>query len=168
VCEDEKMPFDLKEYRSALGSFATGVTIVTTQDEQGRGHGLTVNSFTSVSLDPPLVLWCLGNKSDSYDLFSKTDAYAINVLAAETTDFAMRFAGKGDQSLADGEYSGLSTGAPVLPQAIATFDCKVVNRIEAGDHLILIGQTQAFQTRPDDGLAYFRGAFGSTQSLKKA
>jgi flavin-dependent trigonelline monooxygenase, reductase component len=156
------MPFDQKEYRSALGSFATGVTVVTTTDEAGLGHGLTVNSFTSVSLDPPLVLWCLGNKSDSYELFSKTDHYAINVLAAGETDFAMRFAGKGDQQIDGGDYSVLKTGAPVLAQAIATFDCKVVQRVQAGDHLILIGETQAFVTRLHSGLTYFRGAFGDT------
>jgi flavin-dependent trigonelline monooxygenase, reductase component len=165
VSREEKMPFDQKLYRSALGSFATGVTIVTTSDGEGDGHGLTVNSFTSVSLDPPLVLWCLGNKSDSYDLFSKTDHYAINVLAAGETDFAMRFAGKGNQKLSADERRVLETGAPILDQAIAVFDCKVVQRIEAGDHLILIGETQAFETRPQSGLAYFRGVFGDTAGL---
>lgn len=162
------MPFDLKEYRSALASFATGVTIVTTTDSVGGAHGLTVNSFTSVSLDPPLVLWCLGNKSDSYDLFSKTDHYAINVLAAGETDFAMRFAGKGDQQLGVTEFTTLNTGAPALAQAIATFDCKVVQRVEAGDHLILIGETQAFVTRPESAMTYFRGSFGDTAGLTKA
>lgn len=162
------MLFDQKLYRSALGSFATGVTIVTTQDQDGQGHGLTVNSFTSVSLDPPLVLWCLGNKSDSYDLFSKTENYAINVLAAGDGDLAMRFAGKGDQSFAQGEAGTMATGAPVLSSAIAVFDCKVVQRIDAGDHLILIGQTQDFLTRPDSGLAYFRGTFGDTSGLASA
>jgi flavin reductase (DIM6/NTAB) family NADH-FMN oxidoreductase RutF len=162
------MPFDQKEYRSALGSFATGVTIVTTTDDKGGAHGLTVNSFTSVSLDPPLVLWCLGNKSDSYDLFSKTDHYGINVLMAGELDFAMRFAGKGDQTLAASEFSSLKTGAPALPQAIATFDCKVVQRIEVGDHLVLVGETQAFTTRAEGGLTYFRGAFGDTSAFNKS
>ena len=161
----DKMQFDQKEYRSALGSFATGVTIVTTTDGHGGAHGLTVNSFTSVSLDPPLVLWCLGNKSDSYTLFANTDHYAINILAAGETNFAMRFAGKGDQQLALDEYKTLATGAPVLAQAIATIDCKVVQRVEAGDHLILIGETQAFVSRPDNGLTYFRGSFGDTAGL---
>jgi flavin-dependent trigonelline monooxygenase, reductase component len=162
------MPFDQKEYRSALASFATGVTVVTTTDAAGGAHGLTVNSFTSVSLDPPLVLWCLGNKSDSYELFSKTDHYAVNILAAGETDFAMRFAGKGDQQLAVGEFETLKTGAPILAQAIATFDCKVVQRVEAGDHLILIGETQAFVTRREGGMTYFRGAFGDTAALTKS
>jgi flavin reductase (DIM6/NTAB) family NADH-FMN oxidoreductase RutF len=86
------MTFDLRDYRSALASFATGVTIVTALDSKGNGHGLTVNSFASVSLEPPLVLWCLGNKSDSFELFSKCDAYAINILADQQGDLAMRFA----------------------------------------------------------------------------
>lgn len=162
------MTFDLKDYRSALGSFATGVTIVTTLDSNGNGHGLTVNSFASVSLEPPLVLWCLGNTSDSFDLFSKCDAYAINILAASQGDLAMRFAGKGDQKLAAGEYAGLKTGSPVLPNIIAVFDAKVVQRIEAGDHLILVGQTMGYQRHDGQGLAYFRGQFGSTASLSKS
>jgi flavin reductase (DIM6/NTAB) family NADH-FMN oxidoreductase RutF len=161
------MTFDLKDYRSALGSFATGVTIVTTLDSNGKGHGLTVNSFASVSLEPPLVLWCLGNKSDSFDLFSKCDAYAINILADSQGDLAMRFAGKGDQKLATGEYGALETGSPILPNTIAAFDTQVVQRIEAGDHLILIGQTKAYQRHDGQGLAYFRGQFGSTSALAK-
>ncbi|WP_085339678.1 flavin reductase family protein [Aquidulcibacter paucihalophilus] len=162
------MTFDLKDYRSALGSFATGVTIVTTLDSNGNGHGLTVNSFASVSLEPPLVLWCLGNKSDSFDLFSKCDAYAINVLADNQGDLAMRFAGKGDQKLAAGEYGALQTGSPILPGTIAAFDAEVVQRIEAGDHLILLGQTKAYQRHDGQGLAYFRGQFGSTTALAKS
>ncbi len=161
------MTFDLKDYRSALGSFATGVTIVTTLDSNGNGHGLTVNSFTSVSLEPPLVLWCLGSKSDSFDLFSKCEAYAINILADSQGEMAMRFAGKGDQKLAVGEYTALETGCPVLPDTIAAFDTKVVQRLEAGDHLILIGQTVAYQSHEGQGLAYFRGQFGSTAALAK-
>ncbi|NJR20585.1 MAG: flavin reductase family protein [Hyphomonadaceae bacterium] len=156
------MPFDQKEYRSALGSFATGVTIVTANDANGHGHGLTVNSFTSVSLDPPLVLWCLGNKSDSYDIFANSSHYAINVLPADGKDLAMRFAGKGDQQFAAGEAKSLVTGAPILNDAIAAFDCVVVDKIVAGDHLILIGQTQDFVVKNVPGLTYFRGTFGST------
>ena len=159
------MTFDLKEYRGALGSFATGVTIVTTLDDAGNGHGLTVNSFTSVSLDPPLVLWCLGNKSDSFELFSKCESYAINVLADSQGDLAMRFAGKGDQSLNPDEYSSLQTGSPILPGTCAVFDTKVVQRVVAGDHLILIGQTQDYRVGQVGGLSYFRGKFGSTTAF---
>jgi flavin reductase (DIM6/NTAB) family NADH-FMN oxidoreductase RutF len=114
------------------------------------------------------VLWCLGNKSDSFDLFSKCDAYAINILADSQGEMAMRFAGKGDQKLAVGEYAALETGSPVLPGTIAAFDTKVLQRIEAGDHLILIGQTMAYQSHEGQGLAYFRGQFGSTAALAKS
>jgi flavin reductase (DIM6/NTAB) family NADH-FMN oxidoreductase RutF len=162
------MTFDLRDYRSALASFATGVTIVTALDSKGNGHGLTVNSFASVSLEPPLVLWCLGNKSDSFELFSKCDAYAINILADQQGDLAMRFAGKGDQKLAAGEYAALETGSPVLRDTIAAFDTKVVQRVEAGDHLILIGQTMAYRRHEGQGLAYFRGQFASTSALVKS
>jgi flavin reductase (DIM6/NTAB) family NADH-FMN oxidoreductase RutF len=80
----------------------------------------------------------------------------------------MRFAGKGDQKLASSEYAGLKTGSPVLPNTIAVFDTKVVQRIEAGDHLILVGQTMGYQRHDGQGLAYFRGQFGSTAALAKS
>ncbi|GIU65880.1 flavin reductase family protein [Candidatus Phycosocius spiralis] len=156
------MTFDLELYRRALGSFATGVTIVTTLDEAGNGHGLTVNSFTSVSLDPPLVLWCLGNKSDSYELFSNCANYAINILADQQGDLALRFAGKGKQSLKGDEFSRMQTGSPMLPGMCAVIDTKVVQKVVAGDHLILIGQTQDYWVGHGHGLTYHRGHFGST------
>jgi flavin reductase (DIM6/NTAB) family NADH-FMN oxidoreductase RutF len=162
------MGFDQKAYRAALGGFATGVTVVTARDADGGAHGLTVNSFTSVSLDPPMVLWCLGDNSDAWDLFSRAPAYAINVLAAGDEALAMRFAGKGDQRLAAGEFSTLATGSPVLPGAVAVFDCDVVQRVSAGDHLILIGQTREWQARGGEALTYHGGRFGRTGALVKA
>jgi flavin reductase (DIM6/NTAB) family NADH-FMN oxidoreductase RutF len=154
------MSFDVQAYRKALGCFATGVTIITTRDSAGGAHGLTVNSFTSASMTPPLITWCLGDKSDSFELFSTTDSYAANVLAASDGDFAMRFAGKGDQSLADGEYETRVTGSPILPRALASFDAKVVDRVWLGDHLMLVGEVVAFSIRDGEGLTYFRSRFG--------
>jgi flavin reductase (DIM6/NTAB) family NADH-FMN oxidoreductase RutF len=162
------MTFDQKAYRSALGTFATGVTVVTARDASGGAHGLTVNSFTSVSLNPPMVLWCLGDSSDSWDLFSSCESFAINVLEAGQDAFAMRFAGKGDQALTADEFTTLATGSPVLSQAVASFDCTIVQRVHAGDHLILIGETQAWQSREGDGLTYFKGRFGSTSVFQPA
>jgi flavin reductase (DIM6/NTAB) family NADH-FMN oxidoreductase RutF len=172
-----KNPFEPKPYRSALGAFSTGVTIVTTVDEAGVAHGLTVNSFTSVSLDPPLVLWCLGDKSDSFATFTQAKSYAINVLAAGVEPLAMRFAGKGDQTFAPAEYTTLETGCPILPQAIASFDCDVVDQVTAGDHVILIGQVRAYSisdgashegAQDGAGMTYFKGKFGSTAALQTA
>lgn len=158
------MSIDPKAYRAALGTFATGVSIVTARDADGGAHGLTANSFTSVSLDPPLVLWSLGDRSDSYGLFSTTAAYAVNVLEAGQDDLAMRFAGKGDQQLTADEYTTRETGSPLLAQAIATFDCEVVDRIVAGDHLMLLARVVSFSAREGDGLSYFRSRFGRAPS----
>jgi flavin reductase (DIM6/NTAB) family NADH-FMN oxidoreductase RutF len=156
------MSFDVAGFRKALGLFATGVCLVTVRDAEGVGHGITVNSFTSVSLGPPLVLWCLGDSSERFDLFSTAEAYGLHVLAAEDEARAMRFAGKGDQTLAAEEAQVWATGAPLLPDALAAFDCSVVQRVRAGDHLILIGEVKRFSAQAGrDGLTYFQSRFGS-------
>lgn len=159
------MSFDVQAYRKALGCFATGVTIITARDGQGGAHGLTVNSFTSASMSPPLITWCLGDKSDSYDLFSTTEHYAANVLGADDGDFAMRFAGKGDQSLGEGEFDTRVTGSPILARAIAAFDARVIDRVVVGDHLLLVAEVKAFVTRDGEGLTYFRSRFGRAPVL---
>lgn len=158
------MSVDPKLLRSVLGTFATGVTIVTARDEEGGAHGLTANSFTSVSLDPPLVLWCLGDRSDSYKLFASAPAYAVNILEAGDEARAMRFAGKGDQQVREEECSEAVTGAPILHGILASLDCEVVQRITAGDHLILIGEVKAVSIAEGDGLTYFRSRFGRASS----
>jgi flavin reductase (DIM6/NTAB) family NADH-FMN oxidoreductase RutF len=152
---------DLAGYRRALGAFATGVCVVTILDADGAAHGLTVNSFTSVSLDPPLVLWCLGDRSDQFAAFAAAPGYCINILAADQTEVAMRFAGKGDQRLAAGEYETAGGGAPRLAGALASIDAVVVNRVNAGDHLILLARCVDFTVRDGDALTYFRSRFGS-------
>lgn len=156
------MRFEAKPYRAALGAFATGVAVVSARGPDGRASGLTVNSFTSVSLDPPLVLWCLGDKSDSWDLFSTCEAFAISILPAEAEALAMRFAGKGDQSLVETECAPLDggSGAPALRGALTRLDCRVERRVPAGDHLVLIGEVLAWDSRPGPALTYHRGAFG--------
>lgn len=151
---------DSAGYRRALGAFPTGVCVVTIRDEAGEAHGLTVNSFTSVSLDPPLVLWCLGDRSDQFAAFGAAPGYCINILAADQADIAMRFAGKGDQRLAPHEYAVVGGGAPRLAGALASIDAQVIERINAGDHLILLARATGFDHRDGDGLTYFRSRFG--------
>jgi flavin reductase (DIM6/NTAB) family NADH-FMN oxidoreductase RutF len=157
----ESETMDIAGYRRALGAFATGVCVVTILDEAGVAHGLTVNSFTSVSLDPPLVLWCLGDRSDQYAAFAGAPGYCINILGADQADVAMRFAGKGDQRLAAGEFSVVEGGAPRLAGALASIDAQVTERINAGDHLILLARTTGFAHRDGDALTYFRSRFGA-------
>ena len=152
---------DATGYRRALGAFATGVCVVTILDEKGLAHGLTVNSFTSVSLDPPLVLWCLGDRSDQYAAFAGASGYCINILAADQTDVAMRFAGKGDKRLAPGEIETVGAGAPRLAGALASIDAEVVERINAGDHLVRLARAFDVAQRDGDALTYFRSRFGA-------
>ncbi len=134
------------ELRRALGQYATGVTVVTTQSADGTPAGLTVNSFTSVSLDPPLLLWCLGLDSASFDTFRITEKHLINVLAADQLDTAKRFATRNADKFAGLKWSPTDTGLPRLDGCIAWFECAIRSRYEEGDHLILVGRIESFET----------------------
>ncbi|MFN3615032.1 MAG: flavin reductase family protein, partial [Rubrimonas sp.] len=116
-------PFDRHALRRALGAFATGVTIVTGRDANRAPVGFTANSFTSVSLDPPLVLACIGAGAASYAAFRGADAFAVNILTAGQRDLAMRFATRGADKFAGGAWETRATGAPVLADSAAWFDC---------------------------------------------
>jgi flavin reductase (DIM6/NTAB) family NADH-FMN oxidoreductase RutF len=155
------MTIDTALLRQAFGTFATGVTVVTACDAQGGAHGLTANSFTSVSLDPPLVLWCVGNRSDAFELFCSSPSYAVNILPAGDEARAMRFAGKGDQQIDAREYETGVTGAPLLRGVLASLDCELRQAIPAGDHVILLAEVREVRIGAEaDGLTYFRSRFG--------
>jgi len=133
------------ELRKALGQFATGVTVVTTRAADGSPVGLTVNSFTSVSLEPPLMLWCLGRDAASFDAFRLSERHLINVLAAEQLDIAKRFATRGGDKFAGVQWSATDTGLPRLAGCTAWFECAIRSRYEEGDHLILVGRIDSFE-----------------------
>ncbi len=133
-------PFTPDEYRAALGQFATGVTIVTAVDAQGKLVGLTANSFNSVSLSPPLVLWSLGRQSSSMAGFLSATAYAINVLAADQRTLAERFASKGIDRFDGVNWHAGLTGAPVIEGAVAVFECNHRSQHDEGDHIIFVGE----------------------------
>ncbi len=147
-----------REYRRALGSFATGVTVVTAEDAEGA-LGLTVNSFTSVSLEPRLVLWCLDDVCDRRHVFHSASRFAVNVLRAGDEDHSRRFS-KGAWRLEPGEVEHGPGGAPRLKGALARFDCEVRERIQLGDHQVIVGEVLAFDARDGEGLVYFRGQYG--------
>lgn len=139
--------FTPEDFRAALGQFATGVTIVTAVDAQGRKVGLTANSFNSVSLSPPLVLWSLSKQSGSMPALQASAAYAVNVLAADQRVLAERFARKGiDRFEGVGWRPGLS-GAPLINGAVASFECVHRSHHDEGDHLIFVGQVTHCQRR---------------------
>lgn len=133
-------PFSTDEFRSALGQFTTGVTIVTARDASGQLVGLTANSFVSVSLTPPLVMWCLSAHSTARAGFQSATHYAINVLAADQRHLAERFARKGIDRFEGTSWRPGLTGAPLIDGAVASFECGHHREHEEGDHVILIAR----------------------------
>lgn len=150
---------DPRALRNAFGAFMTGVTVVTTHDQDGNPLGFTANSFTSVSLDPPLVLVCLANSSRNYDAFYQADGFAVNVLAEDQKEVSNTFARPVEDRFAAVNWQKGPHGAPVFDGVSAWFDCATFNRVEAGDHLILIGEVKAFENATHPGLGYARGAY---------
>ena len=134
------LPFTPDDFRASLGQFATGVTIVTARDADGRLVGLTANSFNSVSLSPPLVLWSLARQSTSMPGFLSAQHYAINVLAADQRLLAERFARKGIDRFDGTPWRPGLTGAPVIEGAVAVFECTHRSQHDEGDHIIFVGQ----------------------------
>jgi flavin reductase (DIM6/NTAB) family NADH-FMN oxidoreductase RutF len=133
------------DLRKALGQFATGITVVTARAADGSPVGLTVNSFASVSLDPPLLLWCLGRASANFDAFHLADRHLINVLAADQLEVAKRFATRGPGRYAGMQFSFTDTGLPRLDGCVAWLECAIRSRYDEGDHVILVGRIDSFE-----------------------
>jgi len=151
---------DPHAFRRALGNFATGITVVTAQSATGERIGLTVNSFNSVSLDPPLVLWSLDKRSaDSMAVIRSAGHFAINVLAADQLDLSNQFARPQRDKFTDVEFSEGIGHLPLLDNSAACFQCKLHREIEAGDHWILLGQVLAFDDFGRAPLLYHQGAY---------
>ena len=149
--------FSPQEFRKALGMFATGVTIVTARGTDGQVIGLTANSFTSVSLSPPLVLWSLSRAAASMSVFSAGSHYAINVLAADQKALAERFAARGVDRWAGVTFDTGAGGAPLLHGAAAVFECFNRSRYEEGDHVIFIGEVERCAHRAGASPLLFHG-----------
>ncbi|MCA0325542.1 MAG: flavin reductase family protein [Proteobacteria bacterium] len=148
--------FSAQEFRAALGRFATGVTVVTLRTPEGEHVGLTVNSFSSVSLEPPLVLWSLALRSASLPAFRAASHYAINVLAADQQALAMQFASGGDR-WADVPWRPGHTGTPLIEGAVARFECTNRSRYDEGDHVIFVGQVEHCDHLDDGAPLLFHG-----------
>jgi len=155
-------PTDTAHLRRALGAFATGVTIVTAMDaETGEPVGFTANSFTSVSLDPPLLLVCLAHTAASYRIFCASDGFAVNVLSAEQEAVARIFATRGADKFGAVSWTPGLHGAPLIDGSLARFDCAMHERVAAGDHDILMGLVLAFSQHEGKALVYHGGAFAA-------
>ncbi|UWQ30745.1 flavin reductase family protein [Leisingera sp. M527] len=151
-------PETARDYRDALGCFGTGVTVVTTMTARGP-LAITVNSFTSVSLDPPLLLWCPAKASLRHDAFVMAENFAIHVMAEDQLGLAKHFAAHGEDFSA-AAWQLNDQGAPALDGVIARFDCRRFAAHLAGDHTIIIGEAASVTTRPGKGLIFKRGQYG--------
>ena len=155
-------PIDVSplDFRAVLGRFATGVTVVTTRNPDGEPVGLTVNSFTSVSLDPPLVLFCLDREAGSVPAFEMAEAFAVNILGVDQEEVSNRFADPMAARFASEDVADWSTGAPILREALAALDCTIHARHDGGDHIILVGQVRKLAVMDDaEPLIYWRGTY---------
>ena len=152
-----------RDFRNALGCFATGVTVVTTRKADGTAVGITANSFSSVSLDPPLVLWCIDKSSDTLADFEAASQFAINVLSAEDMNISNEMARPGRHAMEEHVTgTGETTGLPIVETALATFECDVEHRHDGGDHIIMVGRVVGFtSTTKGDPLLYFRSKYAT-------
>ncbi len=140
--------------KNAFARYPTGVTVVSCAPEGQPPLAITVNSFTSVSLDPTLVLWCLDKEAGVYDAFMGSPSYGVSILAADQAEASNRFATPGQHDVLEGEAELYATASPLLAGRLAGFDCEVVARHDAGDHVILVGQVMHFDSRPGRPLIY--------------
>lgn len=151
-------PVDAKAFRQALGQFATGVTVVATLDSEGNPRGLTVSSFCSVSLDPPLVLVCVDNRSETHAGFLASKLFGVSVLAEDQQEVSRRFASLGADRNAF-EFARGPHGAPLVPKALAGIECALYAAHEGGDHRIYLGEVLSLEARPGRPLVYHASGY---------
>ena len=152
---------DLRELRNAFGTFMTGVTVVTTREAGGIPRGFTANSFTSVSLNPPMLSVCIGKSAESIDVFRQTEGFAINILSEKQSGTSSLFASKRADKFDITAWHDGPQGHPVLDGVCAWFECSVEQFIDAGDHIIMIGRVQDYDYNDKNGLGYVRGGYVS-------
>ncbi len=152
-------PVDRDRFRGACSKYATGITVLTVLDKHGVPHGMTANSFTSVSLNPPLVLACVDHSAAILAHFRSSGFMGVNILAESQRHLSMHFARPGEDRFGSVEWSAGRTGVPLLPDVLATLECSIVNAVAAGDHDILIGEALYAEYREGKPLLYFDRAY---------
>ena len=151
--------FNTRELRNALGAFATGVTIITTRDGDGKLHGMTANSFTSVSLSPPLVLWSSSLYAQSLPAFQGGSYFVVNILAFDQIELSNKFAKQSDDKFINVDHIIPESGAPVIVGSAAHFECRHEFRHYGGDHIIFIGHVERFAYTDKPTLLFCRGKY---------
>jgi len=157
--QDPVNPASEDHFRRACGRFTTGVAIATVVDAEGAPHGLTVNSFTSVSLDPPLVLVAVAHRASVMDAFREARFFAVNVLSAGQREISDRFARTGLPRFDGLEWHAGETGAPLLAGTLAELECAIRYRFPAGDHDLIVGEVLRSEVREGKPLVYFAGRY---------
>ena len=151
---------DPRDFRNALGTYATGVTVITAAAADGKPTGLTCNSFASVSLNPPLVLWSLVIFSQSMSVFQNASHFAVNVLGASQQALASKFAKSSEDKFAGVEWTPGLGGAPLIAASVADFQCRAAGRYYGGDHVIFLGAVEAYSYNRKEPLLFARGGYG--------
>ncbi len=154
-------PIDPRAFRDALGCFATGVTVITTQSAEGELIGITANSFSSVSLDPPLILFSLARHAYSLEAFLSAHHFAVNILHEGQDEISERFARTSTDKWVNIEYESWESGCPILCDCLAAFECFVRHTYHGGDHVIIVGEVTRMRADPDGRpLLFLRGRYG--------
>ncbi|CAI8158692.1 MAG: p-hydroxyphenylacetate 3-hydroxylase, reductase component [Cellvibrionales bacterium UBA7375] len=151
--------FTQQEFRNALGGFATGITVITTLGKNGQKVGMTANSFNSVSLTPPLILWSIGKNTNCFEDFMAAEAFAVHVLAEDQQDLSNLFATSGIDRFADLECNEGLSGVPILPHYSVCFQCKMAKQYDGGDHIIMTGEVVQFDDNGLQPLVFYRGNY---------
>ena len=157
--------FTERQFRDALAQFATGVTVIAAPAAGGRYVGFTANSFNSVSLAPPLVLWSLSRKASNLATFESAQRYAINVLARDQLDIALRFSRPHADRFDGVPFRLGAAGAPLIEGCVAWFECVHHAQYPAGDHIVFVGEVETCERRSGDGLVFHHGRYMTTQAL---
>lgn len=158
------MAIDPQELRRVMGHFVTGVTIVTTMDKAGTPYGLTANAFTSLSLNPPLVLVCIDKAVQCYSCFEESKVFAVNVLGEDQEELSRRFATRGIEKFSGIKWHKGESGAALLEGAISHVECQVVHSYDGGDHTIYVGEIVRATGAGDRPLIFFKGQYGRLPS----
>lgn len=153
------MSLDQREFRDSLGAFATGITVVTAKDDNGNPVGATANSFSSVSLDPPLVLWNIARSANSFDAFNQAEHFAIHILHSGQEDISRRFATRDADKFADLEWSENAGGAPLLADYGVRFECTTEHLYDGGDHVIIVGRVHNMDNANREPLGFYKGKY---------
>lgn len=150
---------DLQDLRSVMGHFATGVAVITTKDRAGTPFGLTANAFTSVSLNPPLVLICVDKAAQCYSYFEESKVFAVNVLSEDQEELSRRFATKGIEKFGGIKWHSGQIGVALLDGSIGYIECKVIHSYQGGDHTIYLGEIVNATASGDRPLIFFQGRY---------